>query len=559
MKINLKISLIIIFLSVAICGCDKGLELSPKDTISDNTFWKVPADFEKAANYFYNSLSSHSNGGLDANSDITVGAGSNTLSNGSYIAPQTSATWNNSYAMVRGTTRLIEKYDKNIDIQSETSRYAAEARFFRARAYFALVSTFGDVPLIKTVLDIDSPELYAPRTPRADIVTYIMGDLDWAVSKLPKESQLTANEKGRVTTGAVLALKARIALFEGTWAKFHSGTQGGGNYLQMCIDAANQLISSGEYGIYFDQKFGTANSYRNLFIEAGEGSPESILARRYNQKLDVSHNTTRWVLTAFNSPTKQLVDMYLCTDGLPISKSTLFQGYQQMASEFKDRDPRLAQTVFTPGTLFKNLGAVKAMIPKIGAGSNNVSKSGYQTYKFVSDLEESQLGTCYYDYMEFRYAEVLLNLAEALYEKSASISDTDLDRTINKLRDRVGMPHLTNTLVTQNGLNMRTEIRRERTIELAFEGFRYDDLRRWKESENALPVSLLGVKYVGTEFSTTPPNNKIQIGVDTNVDADGFVIADPKSGRTFSQKLYLMPIPLDQIQLNKNLTQNPDW
>ena len=105
-----------------------------------------------------------------------------------------------------------------------------------------------------------------------------------------------------------------------------------------------------------------------------------------------------------------------------------------------------------------------------------------------------------YDFKEFRYAEVLLILAEALYEKNGSITDADLGRTINVVRTRAGMPALTNAFVTSNNLNMLNEIRRERTIELAFEGFRRDDLRRWKMAETELPQAIKGVKFVGTGF-----------------------------------------------------------
>lgn len=539
-----------------IAGCDKDLDLVPPSTISDGSFWRVPSDFEKAANNFYFGLITHGNGGYDQDSDITVGAGPNDVSGGNILIPQSSGTWNNSYATVRAATRLTENYENAVDIQDETARYAGEARFFRARAYFSLVSTFGDVPLITKVLDLDSEELDAPRSPRADVVAYILQDLDWATDNLPLESELTADEKGRVTQGAALALKARVALFEGTWSKYHLGGAQANEYFGEAIEAAEALIASGEYGLYTDRG---PDSYFHLFIESGANSRENILGRRYNENLNVFHQTTRWVNTAFNSPTKQLVDMYVCTDGLPIDKSPLFQGYDLMASEFQDRDPRLSQTVFVPGTVFEILGDVTPIIPLIGGGNNGPTKSGYRARKFLSDDVDSQLGNSFYDYLEYRYGEVLLNLAEALFERDGSISDADLDRTINLLRDRVGVAHLTNALVTGNGLDMLTEIRRERTVELAYEGFRLSDLRRWKEAENALPVSLRGVRYVGSEFETTPPNDGLVPGVDVQVDEDGFIIADPVSARTFDPKQYLFPLPLDQIQLNNNLKQNPGW
>ena len=557
MKINI-IKFYVLLLSLGLmASCDKDLDLIPPSTISDVSFWKVPSDFEKAANDFYFSLITHDNGGYDQDSDITVGAGPNDISGGNILIPQNSDSWDDNYAMIRATSRLTENYENAVDIQDETARYAGEARFFRARAYFSLISTFGDVPLITRVLNLDSEELDAPRSPRADVAAYILEDLDGAKDHLPLESELPAEEKGRVTRGAALALKARVALFEGTWSKYHLGGAQANEYFGESIEAAEALIASGEYGLYTDM--GTAESYRNLFLEAGVNSKENILGRRYNESLNIFHNTTRFVETAFNSPTKQLVDMYVCTDGLPIDKSPLFQGYDLMASEFQDRDPRLAQTVFVPGAVFNYLGTDVTVIPLIGGGNNGPTKSGYRARKFLSDNLNSQLGQCFYDYLEYRYAEVLLNLAEALFERDGSISDADLDRTINLLRDRVGLSHLTNALVTANGLDMLTEIRRERTVELAYEGFRLSDLRRWKEAENALPVSLRGVKYVGSEFETTPPNADLTPGIDIQVDEDGFIIADPVNGRTFDPKQYLFPLPLDQIQLNDNLNQNPGW
>lgn len=545
----------IVALVLLLVGCTKDLDLVPLDTISDGSFWKVTSDFENAANAFYPSLSGHANGLLDQDSDIAVGYSSNPISNGSGIVPQSDGSWNGNYSMIRATSRLIENQEIATDIQDETARYAAEARFFRARAYFNLVSRFGDVPLITGVIDIDSEELDAPRAPRAEVVNFIMADLDWAIANLPLESQITAPEKGRVSRGAALALKSRVALFEGTWAKYH-GTEGADTYLTLAIEASESIISSNEYELYTAD--GPMESYYNLFLEAGETGKESILARRFDEDLNVFHNTTRWVYSGINAPSKQLVDLYLCSDGLPIDISPLFEGYDLKDSEFQSRDPRLSNTVFMPGSTFNWIGSDLVINPSIGSSNENYS-TGYMPRKYLSTNQTSQLGQSFYDFMEFRYAEVLLNLAEALYERNGSISDADLNRTINVLRERVAMPHLTNALVNGNGLDMLEEIRRERTVELAFEGFRLNDLRRWKEAENILPVDLLGVKYVGTEQETTSPNDALTPGVDILVNEEGFLIADPGNQRQWSERNYLFPIPLDQIQLNPNLTQNPGW
>lgn len=193
-----------------------------------------------------------------------------------------------------------------------------------------------------------------------------------------------------------------------------------------------------------------------------------------------------------------------------------------------------------------------------GFSGTNATHTGYMIRKFLDETIEATQFQGAYDFKEFRYGEVLLILAEGLYEKNGMISDQDLDRTINLLRSRVNMPPLTNSFVTANGLNMLNEIRRERTVELAFEGFRRDDLRRWKTAESVLPNSLRGVKFVGTEYQQKYPN--LKIGTDIQVDDSGFIVADPASSRQFQPKDYLDPIPLQQIQLSKGtLKQNPGW
>lgn len=539
MKKNIIKILGLITAFVFIVSCEKDLDLIPLDTVSDGSFWKTASDFEKAANAFY-LPGGTANGTHDQNSDITMGHGTNATSAGQLLLDQ-GPGWGGSYTTIRATHKITENYELAVDLQDETKRYAAEARFFRAQTYHNLVRTFGDVPLIKKTLDLSSEELDAPRTSRTEVVDYILEDIDWAIANLPLESELTASEKGRVTKGSALALKSRIFLFEGTWAKYHSTGADANAYFTQSINASQAVIDSGEYEIYMGSSTDTA--YRHLFIEQGEGSKESILARRYNEDREIFHNTSRWVTTRHNSPTKQLTDLYVCTDGLPIGISPLFQGFDTMISEFENRDPRMSQTMMIPNTGVDNLGN-DASAPLIGS-SSGASRTGYMAYKFFSEDNTCQLGRCFYDYMVMRYAEVLLNHAEALYEKNGSISDAQLDLTINQIRDRVGLTHLTNSLTSTYGLNMLWQIRNERTVELAYEGFRFDDLRRWKQAENFLPVSLLGVKYDGDDFP---------------VNGDGFLIADDISNRSWDDKLYLFPVPVNQIVLNPNLLpQNPGW
>jgi hypothetical protein len=541
----------ILFFLVAIsAGCKKDLDLKPLDQISDASFWKTSNDFRLFANDFYNGLQGAHNY-TENNSDIAFGGGPNSVSNGSYLPQANSALWDNSYKYIRATNYLLQKSQES-KLGAEIDRWVGEALFFRAYNYWNLVKSFGGVPKIDKVLDVTSPELYTVRSSQAEIIDFILADLDNAISKLPLQSQLTGDEIGRVTQGAALALKARASLYQGTWAKYHQEGDAD-KYLTAAIDASEKMISSGEYALYTEKG---ADSYKYLFILQGDDSKEVILAKRYYANR-ATHNWTRELWFNYMVPTKTLADLYLAKDGLPISKSSLFKGYGTLASEFQDRDPRMSMTFVVPGsTIFFEGGLMQPTYP--GFNGSNATHTGYMIRKFLDETLDATQFRGEYDFKEFRYAEVLLMLAEALYEKNGSISDADLDRTINVIRARVNMPALTNSQVTTNGLDMLTEIRRERTVELAFEGFRRDDLRRWKIAETVMPQSIRGVKFVGTEYQTKYPD--LQVGTDIKVDANGFIVAEPASNRSFLPKDYLDPLPLQQIQLSQGtLTQNPGW
>lgn len=539
------------FLVVAIgVGCKKNLDLKPLDKISDASFWKTANDFKLFTNDFYNGLQPARNY-TENNSDIAFGGGPNSISNGSYLPQANSDLWDNAYKYIRASNYLLQKAQES-KLGAEIDRSIGEALFFRAYNYWKLVKSFGGVPKIDKVLDVTSAELYTPKSLQSEIVDFILADLDNAISKLPLQSQLKADDIGRVTQGAALALKARAALYMGTWSKYRSGSDAA-KYLTAAITASEKMVTSGEYALYTGKG---ADSYKYLFIQEGDDSKEQILARRYYANRTV-HNWTRELWFNYMVPTKSLADMYLATDGLPITKSPLFQGYNTLTSEFQDRDPRMSMTFVVPGsTIFFEGGLMQKTYP--GFSGSNATRTGYMIRKFLDETIDATQFKGAYDFKEFRYAEVLLVLAEALFEKNGSISDADLDRTINVIRKRVNMPALTNALVTTNGLDMLTEIRRERTIELAFEGFRRDDLRRWKIAETVLPQAIRGVKFVGTEYQTRYPG--LKVGEDVKVDANGFIISEPASARSFLKKHYLDPIPLKQIQLSGGkLAQNPEW
>ncbi len=546
--INTKYLFLLVVL--VITSCKKSLDLIPKDQLSDASFWKTPGDFQLAANNFYYGLQQAPEY-IDNNSDIAFGSGANAVSNGSYLPAATSPVWDSCYFHIRGINYLLQKAPES-KLGTSIDRWVGEAAFFRAYNYWKLVKTFGGVPKIDQVLDITSPELYSARATQTGIIDFILSDLDNAISKLPKQSALSADEMGHVTQGAALALKARVALYMGTWAKYHNEGDPA-KYLTAAVDASNLVLASNEYALYTDQG---ANSYKYLFILQGDDSKEVILARRYYANRS-THNWTRELWFNAMVPTKNLADMYLATDGQPITQSPLFQGYNTLTSEFQNRDPRMSMTFIVPGsTIFFEGGLMQPTYP--GFTGSNATHTGYMIRKFLDETLEATQFQGAYDFKEFRYAEVLLILAEALYEQNGQISDQDLNRTINVIRSRVNMPALTNSFVSTNGLNMLDEIRRERTVELAFEGYRRDDLRRWKTAETVLPQALKGVKFTGTEYQQRYPD--LQVGSDIQVDGNGFIVSEPASGRAFLPKHYLDPIPLQQIQLSKGtLTQNPGW
>jgi hypothetical protein len=532
-------------------GCQESLDLIPKDQLSDASFWKSSDHFKLAATDFYYSLKGAHNY-TDINSDIAFGSGSNQVSNGSYLPTANSDIWDNAYAGIRATNYLLGKAETAGLPAEEIDRWVGEALFFRAYHYWNLAKTYGGVPIITTVLDVTSEELYTDRSAQQEVIDFILIDLDNAMAKLPNQSELNGDEIGRVTNGAALALKARAALFQGTWFKYHGGGDAA-PYLTEAINASEQLIASGEYELYTEQG---ADSYKYLFILQGDDSKEVILARRYYANR-ATHNWTRELWFNFMIPTKNLADLYLATDGLPIVQSPLFQGYNTLQSEFENRDPRMEMTFIVPGSeIFADGGVMAPTFP--GFTGTNATRTGYMIRKFLDETLEATQFQGQYDFKEFRYGEVLLILAEALYERDGQISDADLDRTINLLRARVNMPPLTNNHVTSNNLNMLEEIRRERSVELAFEGFRREDLRRWKTAEDIMPQAIRGVKFVGTEYEQRYP--ELEIGTDIQVDADGFIIAEPAASRQFLPRHYLDPLPLQQVQLSRGtLEQNAGW
>lgn len=553
-----KLHILFIITILLFTGCAKDLDLSPQDTITDDAFWKTAAEFKLAANNLYPCLDGL--GFNDTESDIAFNV-NNVVSNGTYQTSETSWVWNDAYVYIRRSNNILEKIEKST-IQDQVDATKGEALFFRAYNYWRLYRLYGGVPKITRVLDLDSPELFASRASQNEIAELMISDLESAAALLPTRSELASADIGRITKGAADALRARVALFEGSWQKYHGGDNAS-KYFDIAVAASQAVMSSGQYSLYSGKG---AESYRYLFIEEGDDSPECILDRRYQK--DIEGQVYPALIQRIGYlPTKKLADMYLCTDGLPLANSAVFMGYTTKVSEFENRDPRMTMTMMVPGQLSKQ--------PSYAAGVESWPfypqrnpNTGYMLYKFMSENDfANSMGESpnfSFDNHLIRYAEVLLIFAEARFEKDGSISDGDLDLSINVLRNRVGMPALTNAFAGANGLDMKTEIRRERTVELAFEGFRYDDLRRWKTAETELLQDIKGIRLSQTGWLDpiiiNGSNRNPYASDGWTTDANGFIVAESSAGRYFNpQKHYLQPIPTKEILLNPNLQQNPGW
>ncbi len=565
-------------ITAAMTSC---LDLDPKDSMGDNLVWNKADNFQLFANQFYawtrdmGSTTDYQNGISDGvhsdyRSDLVCASSINTYSQGTNAIPEKDGNFTALYKRIYYTNLLL-KNAESFDNKASIAIPMGEALWFRAYLHFELVQIYGDAQMLTEPLDIDNNQLYASRNSRTEVIDQCISDLRRASELLPD----VPAEEGRLCKDAANAMLSRVALYEGTWQKFHhSNTARASELLGIAKEAAKAVIDGQHYALFYDASLVNSGissinqSYRYMFIleDAGQCNPaalsksankEYILAKRHRDTDKLQLNVTHGMLANACFITRKMANMYLCSDGLPIEKSPLFQGYTQAASEFQNRDARMDNTMLLHGKKYWNNDG-KWRTTWTDADLDNAlttnarSNSGYQNQKWGVEREV----TDYYESMDYpviRYAEVLLNYAEAAYELNENISDQDLDISLNLVRRRVNpaMPKLSNSFVAANGLSMREEIRRERTVELVLEGFRIDDLKRWKTAEKEMPQEQLGVKVKGTWFETN------WSGQARSLNADGCIVL--YGGRTWAQKNYLYPLPNDQRQLNPNLSQNPGW
>ena len=587
MKNTIIITLIIFSLSA--CN-EEDLTRYPLTSVSSETFWNTENDLRVYNNNFYDYAKSNAmrllNGNheganrdgqysLDGMTDNDVRALANNRSHvkirAGQINPEESPiswAWNNTcFQFVRSINIGLENYDKADIEQSVIDSYKAEARLFRGWVVADKVSLYGDYPWIEKELNIDSDELYAARTPREEVMSKVLEDLNFATDNLP-DDWADDGSPGRLNRWCALLIKSRICLFEGTWRKYHGGTNPD-MWLQEAADAAKELMDNGPYKLY---STGDPEHDYNAIFQMNDltGVDEVMYWRRYHQ--GVVENS--WQIYYYMSTaTKNMVEDYLCTDGLPINLSPLYQGDDQLENVFTNRDPRLRQSVLHPDDVpYYNYGGLAENgieIPQlVGMTGPWVSLTGYHQVKHVNQEQHVYFHNGFTPCVILRYGEALLNFAEAKAELG-TLTQADLDISINKLRDRVGMVHMDLNNIPEDpryagdGVTpLLIEIRRERRVELFAEGFRFDDIRRWQQGEK-MEKKDYGIRWDEANRQRIDPQGNSQMGFEQfSGTAKTYILPNKDSDfefPVFEEKHYLWPIPVSARSQNPNLGQNPGW
>lgn len=563
-------------------GCKKQLDLTPFDKLSPSTAFNTEKDLQLYANSFYTILPTGNEivrG--DILSDYMAGK-----SPDPYIIPNsfaaTQATgW--SWGDLRNINYFLEHYGHAKVSDEAKNHYAGIARLFRAWFYYNMVKKFGNVPWYGKTMDVNDADIYKPRDSRSLVMDSVLQDLNFA-SKYIRAGK--DNSSSLITQWVALAFKSRVCLFEGTFRKYHTELNlqaSAGSWLTEAANAADQVMKSNLYKI--NKNAAAELNYRNLFINETPISDEVLLAAVNNKSLRV-FNDANWYWTSATygarvSLVKTFVDTYLNIDGTRFTDQPSYDTIT-FQREVKNRDLRLQQTIRMGS--YKRDGVA-------AAPDYTYTYTGYQPYKFTLDSKATDgVAENYNSLPVIRYAEVLLNYAEAKAELN-TFTAADWNATIKLLRDRAGItnapfptvadPYLVQKYFPDISSPALLEIRRERGIELVMEGFRYDDLKRWKAGRlfemdyNGVYVPALNVLYDMNEdgkpdvsFVKTVPAVKVSGVYYFLIDDKQVKLSEGDKGnlvwlvniqRKFEDFKYYYPIPYNEIVLNGKLKQNEGW
>lgn len=549
--------------TMGLVSCDDTVTKDPLDEFVNNSeYWSNTVNLDNQCNRLYELYLGYGNAGspgwyyFKSLSDDQANATFDTWTFTN--VPASSGTWSGAWEEVRGMGYIMDGLKKS-SLDAETKAYyEGIVRLNRAWQYYQLVRMYGNVPWVATALDPSDPIVYGERTDRDVIMDSVLNDLNFA------NKVITGTTKTTWNNGMVNAMKADICLYEGTFCKYRTAADNGkaadadraNKYLNECITACNAVFAHG-YTLAPDYK---AN-YSSTDLESND---EMIFVKSYVKDL-FAHSTIDYTSSSSNQNgiTKDAFDSFLFLDGKPLASTSLDKsdaaeldadGNVSISKALSVRDKRLAAIV-DPCLGFKGYGWTRV------EGAKMTSATGYTIGKF-DDPEAFELyyrqniGTNYTDAPIFWLAPVYLAYAEAKAELG-TITQDDLNKTINKLQARAGLPDMTTAPAADpaNDMgvsNLLWEIRRCRRCELMLDNwYRYWDMIRWHQLDkldtNKNPDILLGAN-VGNI-----PN------LEVDINADGYIIASQNASRVYEAKHYLYPIPSTQITLNPNLGQNPGW
>ena len=589
MKINLNIlsAGLLLATAVSFSSCDDFLTRDPQDTVTDvPSFWNneenLRTSFLDYYTYFfpgYRSGWNRADNFAETNvADWTDDNAQEVATLFTKVAPTTDAD-NWDFEKIRNMNLLLSRIQSSSLGEEAKNHWSGVARLFRAMEYAKLVQKFGDVPYYDAVVgSTDNEQLYRARDPRTTVMDKVNEDLAFACANI----RVNDGTKGLTVNRAVAqGFASRIMLFEGTWQKYHANnTAKAAEYLKAAKDYAAALMQTNAYSI--------APSYKSLTTsEDLAGNPEIIMYRSYVENV-VMHSLMSFQNTEheMSSPSRSFVDAFLTKNGLPIHQAgnTDYKG-KEYAKEIQNRDPRLADNIDEESGL--RLNGVAAVY----------AASGYYANRYVNkDLINKPGGmssTNTTDAPVMKLNEVMLNYIEAAAELADlgqyTLTQADFDKTINAIRDRQStqMPHLTlaGNALKVNGVEINDpdrdatvkpiiwEIRRERRVELAYEGLRFNDLRRWGKLEYADMTKNQKLNMGAWINKADYPENAEALAKITLCDENGKIvtgnegyimpITEVAKMRVMADKDYLYPIPVDQITMYENhgfkLTQNPGW
>lgn len=513
-------------------SCDADLlETVPNDRISSAIFWQTPNDALLAVNALYNDLEGVNLLSFDALTDI---AHTNEpfdvqayIEQGSYDALNNKihSTWANAYTGIAAANFFLENVDK-IAFADETllKRYKAEARALRAYQYIRLAPLFGDVPLIRQTLTLEESRRVT-REKAAAVWEFVDAELEEASAWLPYSDEYEAKDRGRISKGAALGLKARAALYAGSYRK--------------AAEAANRIIADGKHALY--------PRYEKLFRYEAENNAEVLLDKQFISG-SYTHNVFYLIgpysqknANSYYVPTKAAVDLYQTASGYDITAAA---GGYDAAHPYAGRDPRLRFSIFLDGDTLPN-PSDNIFRPAPNSGSNDAigksyhnSTTGFNIKKYFNVEDYADINKSHINIILLRYAEVLLTYAEAKVELNEI--DESVYAAINLVRNGRDDVKLPDIPPDKTQAELKEIVRRERAVELAFEGLRLADIRRWRIAENVLPGKIYGITYVDDSGQTT--------------------VYELAVTRAFNPgRDYLWPVPQKERDLNPNLSQNAGW